>query len=112
MVGCSDRVLDWGFLALFNTRGGGDNGAVSVLGGGGAGISVEFEEACNVELWLLQYLDLADAHIVHRVHTLACFVDFFANGFHEQFVNEFLQVACASFTFNDFDHLGADQTNL
>jgi len=105
-------VLDRRLISLLNTRSSGDNGAIGILRCGCAGVPVEFEEAGDVEPGLLQHLDLADADVVHRVHTLAGLVDFLADGLNQEFVHQILQVARASLTLDDLEHLGADQTDL
>merc|ERR1712071_263954 len=90
----SDRLLDWGLVAVGTLH---LSSRVSLAGGlgcraAGTTLSVELHQLAQFKFGLLQHLDLPDEHVMEGVDGLACLLDVLANAVRDQLVDHLLQV--------------------
>jgi len=75
-------------------------------------ITVHLHELGQVKLRRLQDFNLANVHVLKRVNTGARLFNLLADNLRDELQDEFLQVTRRALARDDFNHLGANLTNL
>lgn len=78
----------------------------------GCRLAVQVEQLAHLKLGRLENLDLAHVDVLQRVDALARLLDFAANDFGNEFLDELLEVARRCFAGHDVEHLLANLSNL